>query len=230
MEEQFMRQEMLIGPAGQARLRRARVLLFGLGGVGGGTLEALARAGVGHLTLVDPDFVEDSNLNRQLISLHSTLGMRKVDAAKARVLDIFPDCRVETRAVFYDAETAEDFDLAAYTYVADAIDTVTSKLLLAQRCRSCGARLISCMGTGNKADPSLFRVSDVYETAGDPLARVIRRELRNRGVEHLTVVWSPEPNFVPPDGRTPGTFSFVPPVAGMVMAGKILRDILSDPD
>ena len=226
MEEQFQREEMLIGEEGLAKLRRAHVLLLGLGGVGGGTLEALARVGIGHLTLVDPDFVEESNLNRQLIAIHSTVGMRKVDAARARVLDIFPDCQVETRAVFYDAETAEEFDLAAYSYVADAIDTVTSKLLLAEKCAACGARLISSMGTGNKADPSLFRVSDVYDTAGDPLARVIRRELRSRGVPKLTVVWSPEPNFVPPDGRTPGTFSFVPPVAGMVMAGKIVRDIL----
>jgi tRNA A37 threonylcarbamoyladenosine dehydratase len=226
MKKRFQREVKLVGEEKFSRLQRAGVILFGLGGVGGAAAEALARAGVGRLCLVDPDVLEETNVNRQILALTSTLGMSKAEAAKRRVLEINPDCQVEARAEFYSAETADRFDLSAYTYAADAIDTVTSKLLLARRCQAAGVPLISCMGTGNKIDPTQFRVSDLFKTESDPIARVMRRELRKHGGDRLNVVWSPEPPYRAPDEGKPGTLSFVPPAAGLVLAGKVIRDIM----
>ena len=223
---QYDRTALLIGEEGVSLLAGKKVILFGVGGVGGYVAEALARAGIGRIDLVDHDTVSLTNLNRQIVALHSTIGCPKVEVMAERIRDIDPGVDVRPIRCFYLPENKDEFDLSEYDYVIDAVDNVTAKIQLIIGSKEAGVKIISSMGTGNKADPSLFRVSDVYDTAGDPLARVIRRELRSRGVPKLTVVWSPEPNFVPPDGRTPGTFSFVPPVAGMVMAGKIVRDIL----
>ena len=214
------------------KLHNAHVAVFGLGGVGSYTVEALARAGVGHLTVVDDDVVAESNLNRQLYALHSTLGRLKVQVAAERVADINPDCRVDARAVRFDKSTAENFELALFDYVVDAIDTVTSKLLLIEMCANAHVPVISCMGTGNKLDASALRVADISQTDVCPLAKVMRKELRARGIERgVKVVFSPEPPLVPRQleatskRQTPGSVSFVPSVAGLLLAGEVLRDL-----
>ena len=229
----YERSELLLGPEYGPRLRAARVAVFGLGGVGSWCAEALARAGVGALLLVDGDVVSDSNRNRQLPALCSTVGQSKVEVMAARIRDINPACAVEPRRAVYSADSAGDFPLADFDYVVDAIDTVSAKLELICRCAAAGTAVISCLGAGNKLDPSLFRVCDLYETETDPLARVLRKELRKRGVERLTVVWSPEPPRPPVEtiaenGRRqlPGSLSFVPPAAGLVAAGKVVRDLM----
>lgn len=234
MDNRFSRTEMLIGKDASARLAGADVIVFGVGGVGGYVCEALARAGVGGIALVDHDTVEITNINRQITALTSTLGRNKADVMRDRILDINPNCRVTVHNVFFNAETAGNFDFSKYSYVVDAIDTVTSKLLIAKLCDDAGTALISCMGTGNKLDPSRFRVDDIYKTSGCPLARVMRRELKKLGIKKLTVLYSPEE----PKKRTeeassaetgrkipPATISFVPPVAGMMIAGKVICDI-----
>lgn len=229
MSERFSRAEMLLGADGMEKLNKARVLVFGVGGVGSYAVEALARAGVGEIGVVDSDVVAESNINRQLIALASTVGRKKSDVAAERISDINPDCRVTAYDAFLSAETVDGFELEKYDYVVDAIDTVKSKLLLIERCRALSVPIISCMGTGNKLDPSHFRVTDIYATSGCPLARVMRRELRKRGVDALKVVFSDEE----PRGATvsdgsrnvPGSVSFVPPVAGMLLAGEVVRDI-----
>ena len=234
MSSWFSRTEMLLGPEAMERLRRARVAVFGLGGVGGSAAEALARGGVGALELFDYDRVSATNLNRQIIALHSTLSTFKADAARARLLDINPDMTVEARRVMYMPETSDPFDLGKYDYVVDAIDTVAGKIELVMRARQAGTPIISCMGTGNKLDPTAFRVADISKTSVCPLARVMRRELKKRGVQHLKVIYSTELPLTPaageqaPDGgekRVPGSVSFVPPVAGMILAGEVIKDL-----
>ena len=232
MEHPFSRTELLLGAEALEKLKAARVIVFGLGGVGGHAAEALVRAGVGAIDLVDDDRIGVSNLNRQLFALHSTLGMDKVDAAKARLLDVNPELAVTTHKCFYLPETADRFDFSRYDYVLDCIDTVTGKLQLVEAARAAGTPIISCMGTGNKLDPTGFRVSDISKTRGCPLARIMRKELKKRGIAHLQVVWSEELPREPleaavPDrqGRrsVPGSVSFVPPAAGLIMAGAVVR-------
>ena len=235
MGEEFSRTQMLLGPEALQRLRGARVAVFGLGGVGGYAVEALARGGIGALDLVDNDTVGESNLNRQLFALRSTLGLPKTEAARRRVLDINPGITVKTWELFYSADTADAFDLGAYDYIVDAIDTVSAKLLLIERAVRAQTPVISSMGTGNKLDPSLFRVEDLAKTSMDPLARVMRRELGKRGIKHVKVVWSPEEAMTPQGGREeeerigkrqiPGSVSFVPGAAGLILAGEVIRHI-----
>ncbi len=236
MNEAFVRTEHVLGSEAMERLRRARVAIFGLGGVGGYVLEALARSGVGALDLIDNDRICLSNLNRQILATLDTVGMDKVDAAAARVRSINPDCRVRTYRTFFLPENAEQFDFTQYDYVVDAIDTVAGKLALIERCRAAGTPLISAMGTGNKRDPSLLRVCDLYETENDALARVMRKECRRRGIERLQVVYSPEeplclgPEITEPGSTRrsiPGSTAFVPPAAGLLIAGEIVRRLIS---
>lgn len=235
MEEQFLRSAMLLGESALERLSRARVAVFGLGGVGGYTVEALARGGVGSLDLIDSDSVSLSNLNRQILATHSTLGIPKVEAAKARVLDINPNCRVTVCPVFYTPETAAQFDFTQYNYIVDAIDTVTGKLALVQQAWASGTPIISCMGTGNKLDPTAFEVADISKTSVCPLARVMRKELGKRGIRHLKVVYSREEAMTPQGWeeeaaalgkrQIPGSLSFVPGVAGLILAGEVIKDL-----
>ena len=233
MLNQFSRTELLIGSAKVAALGKMRVIVFGVGGVGGYALEALARAGIGHLEFVDSDTVSLTNLNRQILALHSTLGRKKTDVALERVLDINPDCDAVAHDLFYAAENAETFDFSQFDYVVDAIDTVSSKLILTEKCLASDVPLVSSMGTGNKTDPSLFRLADIYDTSGCPLARVMRRELRKRGIKKLTVVYSPEeprkaaaePEEEAAKRSVPGTLSFVPGTAGLILAGKVVSDL-----
>lgn len=235
MREQFIRTEMLLGAEALAQLQRARVALFGLGGVGGYALEALARSGIGQLDLIDNDTVSVSNLNRQILATHSTVGMPKVEAGKRRVLDINPDCVVRTYPLFYTPDTAGTFDFSQYDYVVDAIDTVTGKLALVQQAHDVGVPIISCMGTGNKLDASQFEVADISKTSMCPLARVMRRELGKRGIRHLKVVYSKEEALTPTGWeeeaaalgkrQIPGSVAFVPGAAGLILAGEVVRGI-----
>ena len=217
------------------KLNKARVAIFGIGGVGGYTLEALARAGVGQLDLIDNDTVSRSNINRQILATHSTVGMEKVEAGKARVLDINPDCVVRTWQVFYTPETADLFDFSQYDYIVDAIDTVTGKLQLVQAAMAAGTPIICCMGTGNKLDASAFEVTDISKTTMCPLARIMRKELGKRGIKHLKVVYSQEEALTPTGWeeeakalgkrQIPGSVSFVPGAAGLILAGEVIKDI-----
>ena len=233
MEDTFIRTRMLLGDEAMDRLKGARVAVFGIGGVGGHVVEALVRSGVGALDLVDSDRVALSNLNRQIVATRDTLGMLKVEAAKARVLSINPDCKVQTWPIFFLPETADQFDFTQYDYVVDAIDTVAGKLQLIEAAKAAGAPVISSMGAGNKLDPTAFRVADISETSVCPLARVMRRELRKRGVEHVKVVYSTEPARSPAPAdeesarrSTPGSVAFVPAVAGLVLAGDVIKDLI----
>lgn len=224
------RTEMLLGEDGVRRLEDASVAVFGLGGVGSYVAEALARAGVGRLVLVDGDVVDATNINRQLVALHSTVGLPKAEVMAERVRDIHPACVVEAHPVFYlpgGEDTAGEGLVDGCDYVADAIDTVTAKLSLIEECGRKGIPVISAMGCGNKLDPSRFRVADLADTRVCPLCRVMRRELRRRGVERLRVVYSEEPPIRPgeADCRTPGSVSFVPGAAGLMMAGEIVRTL-----
>ena len=235
MGEQFLRTEMLLGSDALACLQKARVAVFGLGGVGGYAVEALARSGVGSLDLIDSDTVSVSNLNRQLLATHSTVGMLKVDAARNRVLDINPDCIVRTYPVFYTPDTAGQFDFTQYDYIVDAIDTVTGKLALVERAKAADTPIICSMGTGNKLDASAFRVADISKTAMCPLARVMRKELSKRGIRHLKVVYSQEEALTPTGWEAeaaalgkrqiPGSVAFVPGAAGLLLAGEVVRDL-----
>lgn len=232
MPDAFSRERMLLGDAAVERLKKSHVIVFGLGGVGSFAVEALARAGVGELTLVDHDTVSLTNLNRQLYALHSTLGRLKAEAARERVRDINPDCRVHAVPEFYLPENAERFWETRYDYIVDAIDTVSAKIDLACRAQALGVPMISSMGTGNKLDPSRFEVADLFETQVCPLCRVMRRELKKRGVGSLRVVYSrEEPRKPAPHGEetekraVPGSVSFVPPVAGLLLAGEVIRSI-----
>ena len=235
MKEQFLRTAMLLGEEAVQRLQRARVAVFGIGGVGGYTVEALARSGIGQLDLIDSDTVSRSNINRQILATHSTVGMPKVEAAKARVLDINPDCVVRTHQVFYTPETADSFDFKDYDYIVDAIDTVTGKLALVQRAQEAGTPIICCMGTGNKLDASAFQVADISRTSMCPLARIMRKELGKRGIKHLKVVYSQEEALSPTGWeeeaaalgkrQIPGSVAFVPGAAGLILAGEVIKDI-----
>ena len=235
MKEEFLRTAMLLGEDAVAKLNKARVAIFGIGGVGGYTLEALARAGVGALDLIDNDTVSRSNINRQILATHSTVGMEKVEAGKRRVLDINPECVVRTWQVFYTPETADQFDFTQYDYIVDAIDTVTGKLQLVQAAKAAGTPIICCMGTGNKLDASAFRVEDISKTTMCPLARIMRKELSKRGIKHLKVVYSQEEALTPTGWeeeakalgkrQIPGSVSFVPGAAGLILAGEVIKDL-----
>ena len=235
MKEEFLRTAMLLGEDAVAKLNQARVAIFGIGGVGGYTLEALARAGVGALDLIDNDTVSRSNINRQILATHSTVGMEKVEAGKRRVLDINPECVVRTWQVFYTPETADQFDFTQYDYIVDAIDTVTGKLQLVQAAKAAGTPIICCMGTGNKLDASAFQVEDISKTSMCPLARIMRKELSKRGIKHLKVVYSQEEALTPTGWeeeakalgkrQIPGSVSFVPGAAGLILAGEVIKDL-----
>ena len=236
MHEQFIRTAMLLGEEAVAKLQNSRVAVFGIGGVGGHAVEALARSGIGAIDLVDHDRVSLSNINRQIIATHNTLGQLKVDAAKERILSINPECRVQVHPVFFLPDTAEEFDFTQYSYVVDAIDTVTGKLLLAEKAYATGTPLISSMGTGNKLDPTAFEVTDINKTTFCPLARIMRKELKKRGIPHLKVVYSQEPAMTPGaesneplemSGRkpVPGSTAFVPAVAGLILAGEVIKEL-----
>ena len=244
--EQFSRTISLVGQEAFDRVHRARVAVFGIGGVGGYVCEALVRSGIAEIDLFDRDDVSISNLNRQIIALHSTIGQDKVDAMAARLKDINPDVRVNCRKMFYLPTTADEVDLSVYDFVVDAVDTIAAKLELARRCEQGGIRFISSMGAGNKLDPTRFRVADIYKTSGCPLARVMRTALRKRGVKHLKVVYSDEiPTrpiedmaiscrshcICPPGAKhkcterrdIPGSTAFVPSVAGLIIAGEVVK-------
>lgn len=240
MADQYSRTRLLLGDEGLAKLRNARVILFGLGGVGGHAAEALARAGIGHIDLVDDDTVGLTNLNRQLLATHSAIGKYKVDVAAERIRDIDPTITVRRYKTFYLPETADQFDFSQYDYVLDAIDTVTGKLALIAQAKAADTRVISCMGTGNKLDASAFRVADISKTSGCALARIMRKECSKRGIKGVKVVYSEElptepvesPNDPPEPQRegssrrsTPGSVSFVPGVAGMIMAGEVIKEL-----
>ena len=236
MNEAFVRTEHVLGTEAMEKLARARVAIFGLGGVGGYVLEALARSGVGQLDLIDNDRVCLSNLNRQILATLDTVGMDKADAAEARVKSIHPGCVVRKYKCFYLPETKDRFDFTQYDYVVDAIDTVAGKLSLIEQAREAGTPILCAMGTGNKRDPSLLRLCDLYETANDALARVMRRECRRRGIERLKVVYSPEeplclgPEISEPDSKRrsiPGSTAFVPPAAGLLIASEVVRELIS---
>lgn len=226
--EEHTRTAALITEEGLDRLASARVAVFGIGGVGGHLVEALARAGVGHLTLVDRDTVSLSNINRQAVALHSTVGRPKVEVMAERIRDIAPACEVEAREMFYLPETADAFDLAGFDFVADCVDTMAAKLELAVRCEAEGVPLIAAMGAGNKLHPERFRITDISKTETDPLARIMRRELKKRGVKKLLCVWSdemPRPSsVVGENGKpAPASISFVPSAMGLIMAGEVVR-------
>lgn len=242
MVNQFSRTELLLGKESMERLKNARVAVFGVGGVGGFTVEALARSGVGTLDLIDDDKVCFSNLNRQIIATHKTIGRLKVEVAKERVLEINPDAVVNIYSTFYLPETAGQFDFTQYDYVVDAIDTVSGKLMLVEQAKAAGVPIISSMGAGNKLDPTAFKVTDIYKTNVCPLAKVMRRELKKRGIDKLKVVYSEEMPltpleeddevaFAPEDSthtkrrQTPGSTAFVPSVVGLIIAGEVIKDI-----
>lgn len=234
MSERFVRTELLFGSSACQKLAASRVVVFGVGGVGGAVVEALARSGVGALDLVDSDTVNISNVNRQLIALSSTVGQLKVEAAKQRVLDINPDCVVTTYPIFYLPETADRFDFSKYDYVVDAIDTVSGKIAIVQAAKAAGVPVICAMGAGNKLDPTAFQVTDISKTSVCPLARVMRQELKKRGIKKVKVVYSQEepqkPN-APVDPvthkATPGSCAFVPPVVGYILAGEVVKDLIA---
>ena len=235
MQSQFSRTELLLGEAAMERLKNARVAVFGIGGVGGYVVEALARSGVGTLDLIDSDTVSLTNLNRQIIATHDTVGMLKVEAAKARISAINPAAVVHAHPIFYTPETAETLDFSPYDYIVDAIDTVTGKLCIIERALAAGVPVISSMGTGNKLDASALQVTDISKTTGCPLARIMRKELRKRGIHHLKVVYSTEEALTPVGAEAeaaalgkrqiPGSTAFVPGAAGLILAGEVIRDL-----
>ena len=250
MLNQFSRTQLLLGPDAMTALDRARVAVFGIGGVGGHAVEALARSGVGALDLVDDDLVCLTNVNRQAIASISTVGRPKVDVMAERIADINPLCRVRTHQCFYLPATAGEFDFTEYDYVVDAVDTVTAKLHLIEEAERCGVPIISSMGAANKLDPTAFEVADIYETSVCPLAKIIRKECRKRGVKSLKVVYSKEPAMRPLEDASiscrahcicpaeaqrhctdrrdiPGSVAFVPPVAGLIIAGEVVKDLVA---
>lgn len=237
MLHRFSREELLIGAENLEKLKRSRVAVFGIGGVGSYVVEALARSGIGELDLIDGDTVSLTNINRQLIALENTVGRRKTEAAKERIAQINPDCKVRVHSFFFSAENEGGLDFSQYDYVADAIDMVSSKLHLILRAREAGVPVISCMGTGNKFDPMAFRVADISKTSVCPLARVMRRELKKRGIDHVKTVFSAEEAKTPLPGEegdvkgtagrpTPGSMAFVPSAAGLLMASEIVKDLI----
>ena len=231
--DQFSRTRMLLGDEAMAKLRAARVAVFGVGGVGGYVVEALARSGVGALDLIDSDTVALTNLNRQIIATLDTIGRPKVEVAAQRVASIQPECEVKTYQTFYLPETEQEFDFTAYDYIVDAIDTVAAKISLVLKAQKAGTPIICALGTGNKLDPTKLKLGDIYETSVCPLARVMRRELRKRGVKRLTVLWSEEEPIkpLPSEEETerrglPGSSAFVPAAGGLIIAGRVVRDLI----
>lgn len=219
---QLERTKRLIGEAAVKQLSKARVAVFGVGGVGGFTIEALARSGVGTLDIIDKDVVDISNINRQIIALHSTIGQSKVEVMRSRIADINPKIQVNCYQCFYLPENAKAFDFTQYDYIVDAVDTVTAKLELIVQAKKAGTPIISCMGTGNKLDPTRFEVADVEQTSVCPLAKVMRKELKARGIKGVKVVYSKEDVQ---KNRIPGSISFVPSVAGLIIAGEVIREL-----
>lgn len=232
MSEQFLRTEFLIGKDGIEKLKNARVAIFGIGGVGGYTAEALTRCGIGTIDIIDNDTINITNINRQIYALHSTLDQYKVDVAKQRMLDINPNVEVNTYKTFYMPETSHLFDFKNYDYIVDAIDTVTGKIELVMKAQEAGTPIICSMGTGNKMNPAMLEVSDIYKTSVCPLAKVMRQELKKRRVKKLKVVYSKETPIKPMQAdntgsrRTPGSNSFVPPTAGLIIASEVVKDLL----
>ena len=241
---QFLRTQLLIGESGLDKLLKSRVAVFGIGGVGGFVVEALARAGVGAIDLIDNDKVSETNLNRQIFALHSTIGENKTEVAKKRISDINPRCKVTTHNIFYLPETADRINISDYDYIVDAVDTVSAKLCLIERAKQEGVPIISSMGTGNKLDPTAFKVCDIFKTNTDSLARVIRKELKKRGIDSLKVVYSEEKGIRADNEllekimkeelsegssrrEVPGSISFVPSVAGLIIAGEVIKDIIN---
>ena len=248
MLNQFSRTQLQFGPEGMEKLHKARVAVFGIGGVGGYTVEALARSGIGTIDLIDDDRVCLTNINRQIFATRKTVGQYKVDVAEARILEIDPKVIVHKHRTFYGPQTADQFDFTRYDYVVDAIDTVTGKLELAEQAKKAGVPIISSMGAGNKLDPTAFEVADIYETSVCPLARIMRRELKKRGIEGLKVVYSREPPLTPIDDlsiscrthcicppgtarkctqrrQVPGSNAFVPSVVGLIIAGEVVKEL-----
>ena len=244
MSEQLSRTERLIGQENIEKLASARVAVFGIGGVGGFTVEALVRSGIGHIELIDHDTVAESNLNRQIIATQDTIGRDKVDVMKERILSINPEAEVVTHKCFFLPENKDDFDFSKYTYVVDAVDTVTAKIAIIEEAKKTGVPVISSMGTGNKLDPTKFEVADISKTSVCPLAKVMRRELKKRGISHVKVVYSKEEAITPlvaditshcseqnsedisrRKKNVPGSISFVPSVAGLIIAGEVIKDI-----
>lgn len=235
MLNQFSRTELLLGAEAMERLMQAHVAIFGIGGVGGYVVEAMARSGIGQFDLIDNDRICMTNVNRQIIATVDTVGRDKVEVMQERILSINPDARINTHKCFYLPENAGQFDLGQYSYVVDAVDTVTAKIELVLRAQSAGVPIISCMGTGNKMNPALLEIEDIYQTSVCPLAKVMRRELRRRNVEKLKVLYSKE-EPMKPVGETgeesarravPGSTSFVPPAAGLIIASEVIRDLLA---
>ena len=236
MDAQFSRTQILLGDEAMEKLFRARVAIFGIGGVGGYTAEALARSGIGTLDLIDPDDVSITNINRQLFATHSNVGKPKVEAAKARLLDIHPNLKLHLYPVFYTPETADQFDFTQYDYIVDAIDTVTGKLCLAERAFAAGTPIISCMGAGNKLCGTAFQVADISKTTICPLARVMRKELKKRGIHHMKVVFTTEEAIKPVGAeeeaaaigkrQIPGSTSYIPGIAGLLLAGEVIQDLI----
>lgn len=234
VKEEFSRTAYVFGEDAIDKLKNSSVAVFGVGGVGGYICEALCRAGVGHIDIFDRDTVSLSNINRQIIALHSTVGRAKVEVMRERMLDINPDCEINAYNVFYLPENADEYDLSRYDYIADAVDTVAAKLEIAERAYKLGVPVISAMGAGNKTDPTIFEVADINNTSVCPLARVMRRELKARGVKKYKVVYSKEEprksGATDPDSgkAIPGSLSFVPSAMGLIMAGEIVKDILKN--
>lgn len=245
MQDQFSRTQLLFGEEAMAKLAASRVAVFGVGGVGGHVVEALARSGVGAIDIIDDDKVALSNINRQIIATLSTVGRYKTDVAEERIHDINPDCRVTAHRIFFMPDTSSEFDFTQYDYVVDAIDTVTGKIEIIMRSKAAGTPVISCMGAGNKIDPTAFRVTDIYKTSMCPLAKVMRHEMKKRGVKKLKVLYSTEEAIKPvcpaeeneDSGNistrqgagkkaVPGSNAFVPSVAGLIIAGEVIKDLI----
>ncbi len=226
MQEQYTRTAAILGEAAIEKLKSARVAVFGIGGVGTYAVEALARAGVGELHLIDNDVFTPSNLNRQLYATHDTIGKNKVDVARDRVLSINPKCNVTTHKMFYLPETADQIDLSVFDYIIDAVDTVSAKIELVLRANKVGVKIISCMGTGNKLCPEMLEVSDIYKTAVCPLAKVMRTRLKKEGIKRLKVVYSKE-EPIKNDSGIIASVPFVPSVAGLIIAGEVVKDLIN---
>ena len=234
----YSRTALLLGNTAMERLKQARVAVFGLGGVGGYVVEALARSGVGALELIDHDTISITNINRQILATYDTVGCNKAEVAKMRVLSINPDIQATARVTFYGPDTAGQFDFSQYDYIVDAIDTVTGKLALVTAAQAAGVPILSCMGTGNKLDPTKFQITDISKTSVCPLARIMRKECAKRGIKHLKVLFSTEDPIAPPpdainaeelpEGRRalPGSVAFVPSVAGLIIAGEVIKDLI----
>ena len=237
MNEKFSRTEILIGEKKLNKLKNSKVAVFGIGGVGGYVVEALVRSSINHITLIDNDIVSESNINRQLIALSTNIGQKKIDVMKKRILEINPDCQVETFDTFVLKDNLEQFHIEDYDYVVDAIDTITGKISIIEKCNEYQVKIISSMGAGNKLDPTKFEVCDIYKTSVCPLAKVMRHELKKRGIKKLKVVYSKEEALTPKvvinndkskRKQIPGSISFVPSVCGLIIAGEVIKDLIKD--